>query len=656
MTDPKAVFLSYASDDAAPAQRIADALREAGVTLWFDKDELRGGDAWDTSIRQQIRACALFIPIISAHTESRKEGYFRREWNLAVERTLDMAQGVPFIVPVAIDETVQIGSMVPDKFRAVQWTRLPQGHANPVFVSRIQSLLGNGSQDRQGSGQAGAEVSLPAPAGRRTPVRALLALVLVGLALAYGGWRFTNGSRAEVAAGTAVSDKSIAVLPFTDLSEKHDQEYFSDGLTEELIDRLAQASGLKVIARTSSFQFKGKNEDIRDIASRLGVAHILEGSVRKSGANLRVTAQLIRAADGTHLWSRSYDSKLADVFATQEEIANEVVAALHVALDTGPTDQSPDKPNVEAYDLVLLGNHFQDGFSKVDLEKAIGYYRQAISVDPRYAEAWRQLGRAQFHQGVQEFVAPQEAARQARVSLDNAKKLDPKSVKVHASLAFVSAVLEWDWAGANAELEEIRRINPNDMGESQSVAALLATINGQMDTAIEFEKTQLRRDPISMVALYNLLLGYYGERHFAEAVGMCARIRELRQGLPLGTTCLESQLHLGNFRGAEAEIPTLVDEDERLWARALVLWTKGNTTEAIGLWREYETRFGTKDPLSVARSYGIRNDAASAVRWLDRAYVQHSPSMAWLKTDSAFDTTRADARFIAILQKMKLAN
>ena len=342
MTEPsRAVFLSYASQDAGAARRICEALRTAGVEVWFDQSALRGGDAWDAAIRRQIKSCALFIPVISRNTHQREEGYFRLEWKLAVDRSHLMTTSRAFLLPVAIDDIGDDDEHVPDRFRELQWTRLPGGEATPAFVERVSRLL---AHDEHAAPAATAQPSVAAPAvsggaqvtapaatavaagatgrtARRFTPAALLAIAVVVIAMGYlvvdrlvlnkHGASAGNGAPSPVQPGAsapeAISQKSIGVLPFVDMSEKQDQGYFSDGLTEELLDLLSQVQDLRVPSRTSWFYYKGKAEDIAAIAQRLRVAHVLEGSVRKSGSTIRVTAQLIRADNGYHLWSKTYD-------------------------------------------------------------------------------------------------------------------------------------------------------------------------------------------------------------------------------------------------------------------------------------------------------------------------------------------------------------
>ncbi|MDI1337509.1 MAG: TIR domain-containing protein, partial [Lacunisphaera sp.] len=283
MTDTnKAVFLSYARDDAAAARRIAEALRASGLEVWFDENELRGGDTWDAKIRQQIDACALFIPVISSHTQERGKGYFRLEWKLAVEQTHLMAEGMAFLAPVVVDDTREAGAVVPPEFMKVQWTRLPGALPTPQFVDQIQRLLGGKSMEagrpRPAAGQPGSAT----PATKKSAPLAALGISLGVVAVSVGVVFFVTGRReraapaqalAGVQAATSVpvvtareEDKSIAVLAFADLSEARNSEYFSDGVSEELLNVLAKVPGLRVAARTSAFFFKGKNLPIPEIA------------------------------------------------------------------------------------------------------------------------------------------------------------------------------------------------------------------------------------------------------------------------------------------------------------------------------------------------------------------------------------------------------
>jgi len=311
----RAVFLSYASEDAAAAQQICTALRAADIEVWFDQSELRGGDAWDAAIRKHIKSCALFLPVISTNTHNRIEGYFRLEWKLAIDRSYLIAADQAFLLPVVIDGTPQTDERIPDRFRELQWTRLPGGNTPPAFVEHVARLLSPAHQLPTIPTRWSMVSTVPAagkpPRSGAKAWRSKFVLLVFALAVIAGGYialdrLVVSKAKRDVGRSTAVTtassvnaqnpipEKSIAVLPFLDMSETKDQEYFSDGLSVELLDLLSKTEGLKVIARTSSFYFKGKQATIPEIASTLRVAHVLEGSVRKAGTTIRVTAQLIR--------------------------------------------------------------------------------------------------------------------------------------------------------------------------------------------------------------------------------------------------------------------------------------------------------------------------------------------------------------------------
>jgi TolB-like protein len=320
----KGVFLSYASEDAGVAKRICDALRVAAIEVWFDQSELRVGDAWDQKIRQQIRDCVLFVPIISAATATRHEGYFRLEWDLADQRSHMIARNRSFIVPLCVDRASGPGADVPESFQRVQWTLLLDGECSPAFVGHIAELLAQHSAAPMSGAATPSHATLPAsdrvPSSTTSSGRhgtGLGLTVFAALAVSALGYLALDRlvlSKRATAASAAVAEKSIAVLPFADMSEKHDQEYFADGMAEELIDRLGQISELRVISRTSAFQFKGKSEDVRAIGAKLSVANVLEGSVRRSGDQLRVDVKLVAASDGTDRWSQRYDRRISDIF------------------------------------------------------------------------------------------------------------------------------------------------------------------------------------------------------------------------------------------------------------------------------------------------------------------------------------------------------
>ena len=296
--------------------------------------------------------------------------------------------------------------------------------------------------------------------------------------------------------------QSIAVLPFVNMSGDPSQEYFSDGLSEELIEHLVHSADLKVIARTSSFQFKGKNEDVRSIARQLAVTHVLEGSVRKDHRQLRITAQLIRASDGVSLWSHTYDRGLVEIFKVQDEIAEQVSQALRVALRNGYRlgDQQPD---IRAYNLVLEGNYFKERRTMPDLEKAVRLYQQAIDINPGYALAWARLASAYLVEEILKGVPSEEQSRRILAALDRALRLDPKLVWAYYTRAGFEMNVSWNWPAAQADVEHMREIDPLFDVLPRAFGDIALTL-GEADRAAELYQVYLERNPLDPYTLTSL--------------------------------------------------------------------------------------------------------------------------------------------------------
>jgi TolB-like protein len=504
------VFVSYASQDAAAALRIAGALRTAGIEVWLDQSELRGGDAWDRQIRNLIRECRLFVAVISANTQARDEGYFRREWRLAVDRTHDMSESKAFLVPVVIDATPQRGASVPDKFRDIQWTYLPAGESSPEFIARIARLLSpesgeNSPQSPPASSGATPRHSLREDAVRPEPVAA------------HGQRSPSSGMQ------TREPPRSVAVLPFANLSSDREQEYFSDGLTEELINHLAHVRGLRVLARTSSFALKGKNEDLRTIGEKLSVGCVVEGSVRKAGNRLRITAQLVDCVDGYHLWSETFDRELDDVFAIQDDISRSVARALGVALGFGEVAPKGSTRNLEAYDLYLRAQSLERLLVPAELRRAAELFRLALTLDPEFALAWSGLARSLMMTAV---YSPEMAAQvdgEWEHAVERALAIAPDTAAAQAARALRQAV-QRDWIGGE---QAARRAGTLDSAVQNFLGLILASV-GRVDEAIVSARQNREVDPLSLSASTFLqrLLTIAG--HYDEADREYVRSRDLR--------------------------------------------------------------------------------------------------------------------------------
>jgi TolB-like protein/Tfp pilus assembly protein PilF len=656
-----AVFLSYASQDAEATQRICDALRAAGIEVWFDKSELRGGEAWDRSIRQQIHDCALFVPIISQHTHERLEGYFRREWRLAVERAGDMAENKAFLVPVVIDSTTEQDPSVPEKFRELQWTRLPGGETTSAFIERVRRLLSHEDTHaldpaRSASG-AGANHA-PAPYGlsrRRTGVLygAIAAALLLALAF-FGRERF-NPSKPSVP-GAA----SIAVLPLANESGEASQQYFSDGISEDLITALSQFPGLKVIGRTSAFQFRDSKEDSRSIGSKLGVAHLLEGSVRKSGDMIRVSAELIDTNDGSTQWTERYDRPYKDLFALQDEITRAVAGALRTKLLPGEQaaaqSERPPGGSLEAYNAFLQGRFYYFRGTDADSRKAIEFFTQATQLDPRYALAWSELSRAWTVHSADflEGTAAQEAYAQARAAGDRALTLAPNLAAAHNARGDLLQLADFDWHGAEAEYRRALELAPNDALAKLNLGSQLAAY-GELDQAIKLTRQALVTEPLRAGGYRDLasyLLGLHRLDEADHAIDTAIELQPADPPYHVWQTIIEIQR--GNAPaalGAAQRTPPGVYGDMSL---AFARQIGGDQSAADAALRTLIEKWAGNAAYQIAEVYALRNDADATFEWLDRALSNRDPGVQQLLYGTFIMRYKDDPRFAAFCRKVGL--
>ena len=681
MTEPShAVFLSYASQDAEAAQRICEALRAAGIEVWFDQSALRGGDVWDQTIRKQIKTCVLFIPVISRHTHERDEGYFRLEWKLAVDRSHLMTTNKAFLLPVVVDDTREDDENVPDRFRDIHWTRLPGGETPPAFVERVRCLVSPEPPVR--TAQA-ASTAGPMPRAAKTthkstgaawPVKhaplvtlgVLFSGVLAYLAL-YKFWvskhqvspPTTQAAPASAShSAFAQPAHSIAVLPFVDLSEKHDQEYFADGMAEEIIDLLARTPGLKVIGRTSSFQFKGKSPDLRVVGRTLGVNYVVEGSVRKSGDQVRVTAQLISTQDGSHLWSETYDKPVGDALKVQDQITANLVRALQVsvgAADSGYAERRAFK-STEAYDLFLRGLHASDRYDKEGFESAVAYFQQALEVDPTSVPAAEQLASTQEIIAGFGYVDPAEGFERARRSAQRALALDPKSSLAYQTLSGVHYLYDWDWAAAERDAKEALRLEPHDAGNNGNLGSVYRML-GRWDESARLYETAISLDPLDPIWHSHLRRVRYLAGRLHEAEAEARKVLQISPTYDGGHSALGFVLLAqGKLDAALAEMKQEPGEEGDLGLAAVyhALGRRAESDTALSRLIRDHAHDSAKD---IALAYGYRTELDEAFAWLDRAYRQKDADL-WnikpVQADPLMKTFTHDPRFGAFLRRMNL--
>ena len=493
---------------------------------------------------------------------------------------------------------------------------------------------------------------------------AAAAAILATAALTYGLIR--PPPLAPVAATSATSpirlvaaqpqpDKSIAVLPFLDMSEKKDQEYFSDGLSEELINHLVHSTDLKVISRTSSFQFKGKNEDARSIASKLGVANLLEGSVRRSGRELRITAQLIRASDGVHLWSQTYDRNLGDIFKVQDEIAGTVAQSLHAAFANGDRATGP-QPNVDAYNLVLQGNYFKARRTRRDVEKAAELYSKAIDIKPDYALAWARLASA--YMSLESFNGSPSADDNRRIldALDRAIRLDPKLIWPYYTRAGFRMTVDWDWAAAQADTERMREIEPDNNYLLPAALGDVALTFGQVDRAVQQYQTVVDRNPLDSNALNALGVALCAANRLKECLQSRLTLLQLHPEFRgINSAVGTARLYLGQFVEALEAMQKEPERDYRLGGLALVYSAMGRRAESDSALQVLAKEFASNNAYGIAEVHAFRGETDAAFEWLDRAVRQRDAATISVKADPLLRNLHSDPRFQALLIRLKLA-
>jgi TolB-like protein/Tfp pilus assembly protein PilF len=669
----RAVFISYASQDTDAAGRVCEALRAGGVEVWFDRSELRGGDAWDQSIRKQIKTCSLFLPLISRNTHDRDEGYFRLEWKLAVDRCHLMAADKAFLVPVVVDDTRDDDERVPERFREVQWTRLPGGLTPAAFVERVHRLLaGDLSQQAsaiapgaaRGSAATTSQESIVSSWKRKT---ALLAAIILVVALGYlGANRLMHLKSAVETAGTTGTPAqstafnppahSLAILPFTNLSGDAQQEYFSDGMTEELINAVAQISALKVIARTSSFSFKGKNADIATIARTLNVGAILEGSIRRSGTTVRITVQLINALNGFHIWSQNYDRDLQNVLAMQGDIAAMVAQQLKARLlkDEPAKIEAGGTRDPQAFDAYLLGRNLRH----IDRARATASLEDAVRLDPGFARAWAVLAGVYGWQAEEENSPVQSAMwiARARAAAENALRLDPQLIEAHAAMARIYAT-SLDWTAAEREVEAAEAV------DARSTQTLNARGNldfqlGRWQQAISAVRLALELDPLNTSNLNVLAGALSGDGRFSEAAQVYRRALELEPQSQMQHANLSTQLLLDGHPGeALAEANLGSDQESRDAVHVMAYYALGQRAESDALLAAFDKQYASSGGHATDMAYlhAFRGETGLAFEWLDRAVAGRDPTLYVIKGNiGVLPNIKRDPRYAAVLRKLGL--
>jgi len=646
------VFVSYASQDVAVTNSVVEHLEHQGIRCWIAPRDVKPGAQYADAIVRAINEAKTLVLVLSQNAVG--SSHVGREIERAASKNKQ-------IIALKIDPA----SLTPalEYFLSEsQWIDVPALGMTGA-LSRLSASIGQASTPPSSAvGAGGPSAAKPAiltrlksgAVAKRVVVAVAILVVLgtvIGVVVRY--WPPKHGGP-QAPAVAASSDKSIAVLPFADMSEKKDQEYFADGMAEEVLDLLAKLPGIRVIGRTSSFQFKGKSGDLRTISQTLGATYVIEGSVRKSGDRLRVTAQLIGAADGSHLWSQTYDEKSGDVLGIQDRIAAGIVRALQVTVGADGLQDRPALKSADAYDMYLRGRHEMDRFDKTGFETAAGYFQHALEIDPSLVRAAEWLAAAQEFMAEWGFVPVREGYEVTRASLERALKLDPRSGLAHSLMCTVHAIYDWD---STAAIEECRLAlaleprNPQVLGYAGQIQAVV----GHWDEAARLTTASIALDPL--FAGWHDLLAIIRDRtgHLTEAEVERRRTLNIsptyeRAHFDLGLTLLAE----GKLDATLAEMREETPDGGRDAGLAIIYNARGRKADSDRALVQFAEQHATDRAYRVAQIHAYRGDSNAAFVWLNRAYDQKDVDLLWFKGNLAFKAYETDPRYRAFLHKMNL--
>ncbi len=455
---------------------------------------------------------------------------------------------------------------------------------------------------------------------------------------------------------TKTYGKKIAVLPFLNMSHDLNDEYFSDGIMEDILTQLVKISDLKVISRTTMMLYKNSDKNLKDIAKELNADFVLEGSVRHYSDKLRISVQLIDARTDDHVWAEGYDRSINDIFEVQSQIAYQIASTLQAELSPGEKERL-DKPvtnNPEAYNVYLQGWYFLEQRTKADVEKAIKYFNRALKLDPDYALAWAGLSKAHSNQADMGFIPTDEGYNMAKAEAEKALKLDPNLAEAYARLAWIKMTYDWDWNGADEDYKQALRIEPGNAAIIQS-AGVLAAVLGRLGEAIELSKQAIELNPLLSTPNYNLGLYYYYANEWEKAVTAVRKALELNPQYPVAHSLL-GRIYLAESKPKEA-LTEMQRETGTAWRKfglTLAYYALGWKKEEETALKEFIGEYQYDSAYQIAEIYAFRGDSDNAFYWLERAYRQKDGGLGDMNGDPLLDKIEKDPRYNEFMKKMKL--
>ena len=648
------IFLSYSRDDQPRAKLFAEAFVREGFDVWWDVG-LRAGEAYDAVTERALREAKAVVVLWSPRSvESR---WVRAEATLALRnKTLVPATIEPCDRPIMFELT-----------HTAELSHWNGDAADPAFRSFIGDLRnfvrGSGPTGEPGTGEGGRAAPVmpappPRPAGlsrRAVTVSALAALAVAVIAAAFIAWRSSPS-----AATSAPTDNSVAVLAFANLSDEADNEYFAEGMSEELINVLARVPGLKVTARTSAFSFKGKDVPIPEIARQLGVAYIVEGSVRRSGDKVRITAQLVKAADGFQAWNGTFTRELKDIFAVQAEIAGLVAANISSQLSqaTAGTTRQVDP---EAFRLYLEGRALATRAGIDNLKQAIVLFERSLARDPGFTLARSQEARAYVQLGRWGGMVPKEAWAAAKAALAPALAAEPDAPEVLVAQGWLLRTADWKWHEAERTFASALAQRPNDTDTLVSAAVLKAGL-GRSEEAHTLAGRALELDPLNPATQLDLGLIYRFSGRFVDAESRFRRALELspdgqRYRGFLGITLVE----LGRFDEAERIARDEPDLLTRLFVQGLVAAGRGDQRRLREVIAETRSKSSSLEqlgdyPAYVGAMLAAAGDLDMAMRQVEQMRDTRDPGIGWMKVNYLFRPLHSHPRWSAFMRSVGLSD
>jgi len=609
-----AVFISYASQDREAARQIQDALQAAGIEVWFDESALRGGDAWDAFIREQLGRCALFLPLVTRATNDRAEGYFRLEWKLAVDRSHRMADDQAFIVPVALGDVDETTARVPFEFRTRQWLRLSRASECAALVERIGHLLGRAAEP------------------------------------------------ARTADQEVPSDLSIVVLPFSFLGPQRDHSYIADGLTDEIITDLSKIGALRVISRTSSMAIRNRNEAAPSLARLLGVRYLLEGTVRQAEERLKISVRLLDPHEDRQVWVERFEGTLEEVFEIQERIARETAEALRVKINDREDARIARRPvdHLQAWQCAQQARQEALRWRPDAIARAIQLLENGIALVGDNPSLLAALGRAHLQYREAGIDLSPEPLRQAEALARRILESDPESIEGLALRGW----LRFARGEIQDAVDDLERVVAHDPGQVDTLILLAycLLISGRVSEARPMIRRALSIDPLT--PLNHCLPGWADalEGHPQRAVAAYEKMFSMDAGNPVARlfyfwilVCAgqidAARSLVEDFPAEAAATPAAVIA--RLYWRAVAGTPAGELEDPP---REIQALANTSEmfPRLIAQAYATAGDARRAVRWLRAAVARGFINYPYLaEHDPAFSALRGDEGYEALLAEVR---